>query len=117
MKLAIVGSRDLTDAQHLRVEHICNDYIYRLQPDLVISGGALGVDQTSIECAERFGELTKEYLPEGQSWYHYKKRNILIAEACTHLLCIRSSQSKSYGSGWTADYAEKLGKTVWRETV
>jgi len=30
---------------------------------------------------------------------------------------ISSATTKTYGSGWTADYAERLGKRVHRHTV
>jgi hypothetical protein len=33
-----------------------------------------------------------------------------MAEACTHLLAIRSMWSSTYGSGWTADQARRLGR-------
>ena len=40
-----------------------------------------------------------------------------IANACDHLVCIYDPDSKTRGSGWTADIAEKLGKEVTRVAI
>jgi hypothetical protein len=37
-----------------------------------------------------------------------------VADACICLVRIASTTTKTYGSGWTADYAERQGKSVQR---
>lgn len=85
----------------------------------IVSGGAVGIDSLAEQIAAEEGFDFEKFLPENRRWAPngYKARNMQIAETCSHLLCIRTSQSKTYGSGWTADYAEKLGKTVHREKI
>ncbi len=43
-------------------------------------------------------------------WDGFKPRNIQIATACERLVRIVSTTTKTYGSGWTRDYADNLGK-------
>lgn len=123
MRLAIVGSHVLSEDQLIVAHCIVRGFISVLNPKVIISGGADGVDTIAKEEAIRKyyhpGEHFFEYLPRYKRWepYGYKERNIIIAEKCTHLLCIRDPNSSTYGSGWTADYAEDLGKKVWRQPV
>lgn len=120
MKLAIVGSTDLTDKQREDAAFLITCVLLGYLPQKVISGGAVGIDQMAIAAAEAMGGTeTQVFLPEVERWYGdgkkgFKARNIEIAEACDELVAIRSLQSKTYGSGWTADYAENLGKKVRR---
>lgn len=124
MILAVVGSYKISLAERIdaselifwATEHYLNIY----GPDLnVISGGADGVDTSAREVAWSLGVPFHEYLPENNRWEPngFKARNIIIAETCDSLLCIRSQKSKTYGSGWTADRAERLGKRVFRYLV
>lgn len=90
----------------------------------VVSGGAKGVD--SLAESETMGwtylpEVTfRKFLPAHQSWNGgnglpgYKVRNMQITEYCDELICIRSQESCTFGSGWTANYAEQIGKPVKR---
>jgi predicted Rossmann fold nucleotide-binding protein DprA/Smf involved in DNA uptake len=117
MILAIVGSRTLTTPQIFEVQTICRDFICAYTPDLVISGGAEGVDSIAVYVAQDLFVPFEEFLPEGKGWLFYKRRDAEMAEECDTLLMVRSRQSLTYGSGWTADYAESLGKPVFREYV
>lgn len=47
----------------------------------------------------------------------YRARDAQIAEDCSHLLRLHCRQSTTYGSGWTADEAERLGRIVVRQQV
>lgn len=120
MKLAIVGSVDLTEVQIRDVAWLIQCILVYSQPRTVISGGAAGVDSIGVTLAENWGGTqTQVFLPDVNQWdppgdRGYKARNIEIAEACDELVAIRSLQSKTYGSGWTADYAEKIGRKVRR---
>jgi hypothetical protein len=58
--------------------------------------------------------------PGGTRWVAvggYMERNICIATLCTRLVAIRSSSSGTYGSGWTHNYAKKLGGKETRMEV
>lgn len=119
-RLAIVGSSNVYDGPQwdlaiLLVDGIINTY----RPEVIISGGARGIDSVARLRAESQRYQLLEYLPENPRWEPkgYKDRNILIAQECDALFCIRTSQSKTYGSGWTADYTERLGKPVWRVLI
>jgi predicted Rossmann fold nucleotide-binding protein DprA/Smf involved in DNA uptake len=110
MKLAIVGSRDL-DGNALAWQAI-EDALDRHKPDLLISGGADGIDKMAEESAKARGTPTCIFYPEGKTWPAFRARNILIAEGCSHLVRIYSDTTSTYGSGFTADWAKMLGKYV-----
>ena len=122
MRLAIVGSVHFVDpnAQRLAVR-IMRAEMEMHEPEVCISGGADGIDTLFEEVAETYGYTRDNgrfiaHLPANRRWRPngYQARNILIAEDCTRLVAIRCHASKTYGSGYTADYAERLGKEVRR---
>lgn len=118
MRLAVVGSVKINEEQEEFSHAMIQGIFLYYRPALVISGGAKGIDSIAKEEAILMNLDTKIYLPNFASWEAgYKPRNLQIAEACTHLLCIRTAQSTTYGSGWTADRAEEMGKTVWRVKI
>lgn len=118
MRLAVVGSVKIDEEQEKFAHALIQGIFLYYVPVLVISGGAKGVDTIAEEEAMLMNLDTKICLPKFPNWETgYKPRNLEIAEACTHLLCIRTAQSTTYGSGWTADRAEEMGKTVWRVTI
>jgi len=136
--LAIVGSRDVPDYQS---SSLVKQAILEHRPKLVVSGGARGVDSIAVVVARELGIPTMEFLPELSTWDHeagllkdpieifdengvqikipggFKQRNMKVAEVCDCLVRISSATTKTYGSGWTADYAERIGKRVHRYTV
>lgn len=120
MQLAIVGSTKFENDKESTewATDIIEAYLTGLEVEIVISGGAVGIDSLARKIAEDFRLQVIEYLPEFKRWEPagYKARNILIADSCDALLCIRHFASITYGSGWTADYAENSGKKVYRET-
>jgi hypothetical protein len=120
MKLAIVGSTKFEDdpAGIELATELINHYLDRLFVDLVISGGARGIDQLGVRLARERNIDVIEFLPMNNRWEPkgYKDRNLVIAEACDELLRLAHYKSKTYGSGWTADHAESLGKPVHRYT-
>jgi predicted Rossmann fold nucleotide-binding protein DprA/Smf involved in DNA uptake len=111
VKLAIVGSVKI-DYKVARKRAIESIILY--SPTAIVSGGAVGVDSIAEEIAAERSLPCIVCKPGGKGWEYYKERNILIAELCDTLVAIRSKDSKTYGSGWTADYAEKIGKPVER---
>jgi hypothetical protein len=90
------------------------------QPSVLISGGAKGVDSIAEEEAVARGIPIDIKRPSLRQWNGpggFKERNARIAEACEHLVRIYDPDSGTYGSGWTADLAEKMGRGVWRVAV
>jgi hypothetical protein len=126
VKLAVVGTRVLqcpgdsvNAARRIRVaiEHLC--------PAVVISGGAVGVDTIAEIVARTMGFCEKQGTlvirrPKVQRFRGpggYRERDAQIAQDCTHLLRLACRQATTYGSGWTADEAQRLGRIVVREQV
>lgn len=137
MRLAIVGSSELSDKQCKNVEWLVGIIVaaaaIRYHDDLVIvSGGARGVDTIVAEAAQEWDIRRVEYRPQVKRWEGewtpadvnhryprkflrgFRDRNLQIVEDCDTLISIRSITSKTYGSGWTADRAEEAGKEVIR---
>ncbi|MEE9118087.1 MAG: hypothetical protein V3U02_05775 [Calditrichia bacterium] len=112
--LAIVGTQLVKD--YGLVKTIIRYYVENtatIYPDLkVISGGADGVDTIVKEVCGELEVGFAEYSPESPNWNGYKKRNRKIVEDCTELLVIRYKDNKSYGSGWTRDFAKQIGKKL-----
>ena len=119
--LAVVGSTAFAGdvAATREARRYIEEAIESLEPGLVVSGGAVGIDRLAVEVAQGYGIPVRERLPEHARWAPggYKERNLLIARDCTHLLCLSHVGSKTYGSGWTADQAARLGKKVERYTL
>ena len=134
--LAIVGSRDVP---RYSAESIITGAILEHHPTVVVSGGAAGIDTFAREIATKMGVPVMEFVPKVSAWEAeasgspveettsygmqivvpggYRDRNIAVAEACTCLERLSSRTTKTYGSGWTADYAERHGKSVTRHLI
>jgi hypothetical protein len=119
--LAVVGTRTLGcrgDQQRAALRITWS--ISKLCPDVVISGGAKGVDSIAERVALDMGYSEDDgtlrlYRPTVHQFHGpggYRERDALIAANCTHLLRIHCILALSYGSGWTADEARRLGRTV-----
>lgn len=129
VRLAIVGTRVLVcNGEQRRALCRIRYAITALRPDMVISGGAEGIDTlaedvartlgyTRVEAIDetyRLGQLVS-YQPTEHQWHGpggYKERNRRIATDCTHLLRIACVQSTTGGSAWTAGEARALGRHV-----
>ena len=104
MKLAIIGSRKcpaIDIASYLT-----------FMPDVIISGGAIGIDTLARQFAEQNNIPIIEFLPE---YHKYGRkaplmRNIQIVENCDSVIAFWDG--KSPGTKFTIDYAKKLGKPV-----
>lgn len=122
--LAVVGSTSFArGGEAIRIAHaIIRGVIVEVGPDRVVSGGANGVDTWARRVAGSLGYTLEngrfvEHLPRHRRWAPdgFQARNILVATGpTTHLLAIRCHASRTYGSGWTADYAEQHGRIVYR---
>lgn len=126
--LAIVGSRDV---EPTAARSLINAALDRHKPIMVISGGAkanltsiraklVSIDTEAATIARAAGLVVNEILPTNFHWDGiggFKERNQTIGDACICLVRIASTTTTTYGSGWTADYAERMGKNVERFTV
>jgi hypothetical protein len=113
MRLAIVGSTEFVIPDALGyAESVIRGHLKVYKPELVISGGAKGVDSLAVTIADELRIPYTEYLPFEPRWSPngYRERNMKIAEECTAILRIICHTSKTYGSGWTRDRAVELGK-------
>jgi hypothetical protein len=99
-------------AAMVHIRHIFDEH----QPRWFVSGGAEGIDTMAEEEADRRGMQDKKtiHLPLQKGWRWYKARDLLIAQDAECLVRIFSGQARTYGSGWTANEAEKLGARVQR---
>jgi len=104
MKLAIVGSRHITDI-------ILEGYIAEY-PDEIVSGGAKGIDTLAREYAQRHGIPLTEYLPDYERYGRSAPiiRNKKIIEHADKVLAIWDGKSK--GTLSSINFARKLGKEV-----
>lgn len=123
MRVAIVGSAKLSESQRAHARYLTQMIVAHCSINMVnptlVSGGAEGVDSIAEEEWDLMGWPKEIYYPKHPRWKPegYEERNIKIATTCDILYAIRAKDSKTYGSGFTADYAEKLGKDVWRYYV
>jgi hypothetical protein len=116
--LACPGDRDRALARALAA-------IRKLAPAVIVSGGADGVDKVAEEAAGMLGYTEANgrlvvFRPTVRRFHGpggYRERDAKIARHCTHLLRIYCRQATTYGSGWTADEAKRMGAVVVRHLV
>lgn len=104
MNLAIVGSRGITDIN-------LSQYITE-QPEMIISGGAKGIDTLAAEYAHAHNIPLKEFLPEYDKYGRGAPiiRNRLIVEAADKVIAFWDGKSK--GTLSSINLAKKLGKSL-----
>ena len=104
MKLAIVGSRNVTVD---RVEEYVPDGV-----EAIVSGGAAGVDRCAAEYAKRQGIPLVEFLPDYGRYGRAAplKRNERIALYADAALVFWDGTSR--GTAYTVRCFERLGKPV-----
>lgn len=104
MKIAIIGSRGITD---IDIAQYINE-----KPECVISGGAKGVDTLAAQYARNNGikllELRPNYAMHGRAATFIRNRQIV--ENADKVLAFWDGQSK--GTQYTINHAKKLGKQV-----
>lgn len=120
--LAIVGSTTFANPnwERIALAQIRAEVThYDKPPAMIISGGADGIDKLAERYANEHGIDFRDFLPKYRRWEPegFKARNMIVGATCTRLLAIRCILSRTYGSGWTADYAEKLGRPVRRRLI
>ena len=102
MKLAIVGSRNLTS---IKIERYISDEV-----DEIVSGGAVGVDSCAAEYAEKNGLKLTVFLPKYDRYGRAApiKRNEEIVNYADKVIAFWDGVSK--GTLSVIKYAEKTGK-------
>ena len=104
MKLLIAGSRSITDID-------ISPYIPQ-GTDLIISGGANGVDSLAEKYADKH-RISKLILRPRYDLYRRAaplKRNERMVDICDSVLVLWDG--KSSGTKYTIDYANRVGKPV-----
>ena len=101
MKIAIVGSRSITDVDLAP---------YLADCDEIVSGGAHGVDACAAAYAKRHGIPLTEFLPEYERYGRAAPivRNRQIVDYADRILIFWDGHSK--GTASVIAYAKKLGK-------
>ena len=103
MKLAVIGSRNLTNVD-------LASYISK-EVNEIVSGGAIGVDTCAAQYARRQGLKLTEFLPEYKLYGRAAPilRNKPIVDYADKVLVFWNGSSK--GTLSVIRYAEKVGKT------
>ncbi|MDE5742503.1 MAG: DUF2493 domain-containing protein [Oscillospiraceae bacterium] len=104
MKVAIIGSRDLT------IDNLEN-YIPRGTTE-IISGGAKGVDACARDYAIAHNIKLTEFLPEYEKYGKNAplKRNLTIIESADVVLAFWNGKSR--GTKFVIEKCRKLGKEI-----
>jgi hypothetical protein len=113
MNIAIVGSRDFKDLDHVRLFLEEVKIKNPTQEYTIISGGAKGVDSVAEAKAKELGFNTLVFKAE---WDKYGKsagykRNITIVENADVVYAFWNGRSK--GTKHTIDIAERMKKPVY----
>ncbi len=104
MKIAIIGSRNLTVTDFRPyIPSVCTE---------IVSGGAKGIDTCARRWAEAHGLAVTEFLPDYQRYGRGAPmvRNRLIVDYADAVLAFWDGKSK--GTDYTVKYARKKGKPV-----
>jgi hypothetical protein len=106
MKLAVIGSREITDREF--IEKILE--MFSPEIDEIISGGARGVDSIAEEWAKRRGIKVQVFKPNYSSYGKRAPlvRNEQIVTACDYLIAFWDGQSR--GTKYTINSASLDGK-------
>jgi len=104
MKLAIIGSRNINNIN-------LDDYI-KEKPDLVISGGAKGIDTIAwawaVDNHIEIEVIRPDYNKYGKG--APLKRNEIIVKKSDKVMAFWDG--KSHGTKYVIDYANKIGKEI-----
>lgn len=120
MILAIVGTRHFANPKALKyAEILITHEVAGGGWTSFVTGDAPGIDTMVKRICDELGRPCQVLAPFNRTWEPegYKARNIMICQTAHEMLCLRDPESTTYGSGWTADHMETLGKPVTRITI
>lgn len=125
MILAIVGSRYFANPKGRAYAEILivHEVIAGGWDSFVTGDARHGVDAMARNICRENHKPCQALQPETYKWEGFKARNIKIASIADEMLCIRDPAGtntlgrSTYGSGWTADYMDTLGKLVTRVVI
>ncbi len=111
MKVAIVGSRDWND--YAKFRQYMNSFSKHIAIDMVISGGAAGVDSMAYHYAVENGITFVCHPPKPEDGYPAKffRRNLRIVEQAECVIAF--PKGKSTGTRHSIRLAEKLKKLCY----
>lgn len=120
MKIAIVGtSHEMTENEERDVQQFVAMILKDFSPstNLIVSGGAKGVDTIAIEVAQSMGFPTQIIHPISDDWKGFKKRNMQIATECDQLYCISipTHETECYHHAKVQDHEKTAGCWTLRE--
>lgn len=109
-KVAIVGSREYTNYQTFKI--IIDVLRKSIQMDMIISGGALGVDSMAYRYAVENGITFVCHPPKPEDGYPAKffRRNLRIVEQAEFVIAF--PMGKSSGTRHSISLAERLHKEL-----
>ena len=104
MKVAVVGSREITNVE-------LEKYLL-VEVEEIVSGGAVGVDRCAAEYARKKGLKLTEFLPQYERYGRAAPivRNKLIVNYADKIVVFWNGRSK--GTRSVIQYAEKMGKAL-----
>lgn len=109
MKIAIVGSRNFSNYEIFKA--FVNMMSKKIQIDMIISGGAAGVDSMAYRYAVEYGITFVCHPPkpeDGQS--RYARRNLRIIEMSEFVIAFPMGESR--GTRHSISLAKKLKKQI-----
>jgi predicted Rossmann fold nucleotide-binding protein DprA/Smf involved in DNA uptake len=110
MKIGIVGSRYFTNYEAFRI--IMKQYRSRFEFDMIISGGAVGVDELAYRYAVQCGITFVCHPPKLSEGIPaaYRRRNLRIIEMSEIVIALPMGESN--GTRHSISLAKRLGKEL-----
>jgi len=111
MKVGIVGSRDYNNYNEFKA--YINEFRKHLKIDMIISGGARGIDKMAYDYAVENGItfVCHPPIPDDGFPRAYFRRNLRIVEMAECLIAF--PKGKSTGTRHTISLAKKLSKELY----
>ena len=111
MKVAIVGSRQYNDYQSFK--NYMNGFKKAIQIDMIISGGANGVDSMAYKYAIEYGITFVCHPPKPEEGFPqaFFRRNLRIVEQSECVIAF--PKGKSAGTRHSISLAKKLNKKLF----
>lgn len=111
MKVGVSGTRRFTD--YSRFKDYMDSFSKHVPMDMIISGGAIGIDELAYRYSIERGITFVCHPPKPEDGYPAKffRRNLRIVEQCEVLLAFPDKESE--GTRHAINLAKKLGKECY----